>query len=738
MSSIGDVILRGVDHAETSASPPPPTPDPEELAMLRSTARKWFAGLPRLADAGAMGFLGLLTPEDAGGSGWWPVGTCVVAEEAGRALSPLAWTGNLVAAAALAGDTAHVTLLQEVLAGRAEAVLARRVQGVSDDSGAVSGEVEIIGSDPAVLVLLDPIRGVLAVDCRRDGVSFEPVEAVDSLRPAGRITMRSAPAARLEMADQALLDDVATVLYCADSLGALASTSELIRTYLSERSAFERPLASFQALQHRLADLAVLEAACTALVRRAARTLDVTAKLQYRRSTVSAAHSYFVRHLVAAMDDCIQLAGGIGFTWEFPVHHAMRRTATNSFAARSHTASIMAMDVPVGADQGASAEEAFRQRARKVISEHMPYEVREGHRAPESPEQEMALRAWYAQLYDHQLLGGSWPAEWGGDPDHLPRHELIVIEELIAARAPRPIDQVQLASHLLLRFGTERQKTDHLPRIRAAADIWCQLFSEPDCGSDLAGITSRAEQQSDGSWRLTGQKTWTTDGHWAQMGVALLRTSTGPRRHHGLTAFVVPMSTPGIEVRPKLTIGSAFEFNDVFLDGAVVGPEHLLGEVGEGWAVAMSGLEIERFGVGGNVLLLDLLLHDLCDVARSLTVGEQPAYERDDIRYAVGALGSDAHAARAFVADHVEQALSGTDLPGDASVAKLLYSETYNRVARYGVELMAEHGPVPDTVGVQAGRLMDAWLWSRALTISGGSSEVMRNIIAKRRLGLPQ
>jgi alkylation response protein AidB-like acyl-CoA dehydrogenase len=198
------------------------------------------------------------------------------------------------------------------------------------------------------------------------------------------------------------------------------------------------------------------------------------------------------------------------------------------------------------------------------------------------------------------------------------------------------------------------------------------------------------------------------------------------------------MDAAGLEVHPKLTIGGAYEFNDVFLDGVVLEPSQVLGTVGQGWLVAMSGLEVERFGVGGNVLLLDLLLADLVSVARAIQVDGARALDSLDLRRDLAALQSDAAAARAFVDDHVERTLRDADVPADASIAKVLYSETYNAIARYGAGLIAEHAPVPNVVQLEAQRLIDAWLWSRALTISGGSSEVMRNIIAKRRLRLPQ
>jgi alkylation response protein AidB-like acyl-CoA dehydrogenase len=160
---------------------------------------------------------------------------------------------------------------------------------------------------------------------------------------------------------------------------------------------------------------------------------------------------------------------------------------------------------------------------------------------------------------------------------------------------PRPLDQVNLASGVLLAFGSEGQKAHYLPRIRNAEDIWCQLFSEPGAGSDLAGIGTRARQREDGTFVVAGHKTWTTDGHWAQMGLALARTSSGPSRHAGLTAFAVPMDAPGLDMRPITTMAGAHEFNETFFDDVVLPADAVIGGVGNGWRVAMSGLELERF-----------------------------------------------------------------------------------------------------------------------------------------------
>ena len=383
---------------------------------------------------------------------------------------------------------------------------------------------------------------------------------------------------------------------------------------------------------------------------------------------------------------------------------------------------------------------AFRLRVRDVILTKAPLaEEREGHRAPTTPEQERSLRSWYAAMYDEGLAGAGWPTEWGGSAGHHPLHEVIVNEELIRAKAPRLLDQVNLAAGLLLRFGTPEQQERYLPRIRSGLDVWCQLFSEPGAGSDLAGVTTRAEPQEDGTFVLRGQKTWTTDGHWAQMGVALARTSAEERRHAGLTVFVLSMDAPGVEVRPLRTIGGAWDFNETFLDDVVVGPEAVLGGVGHGWSVVMAGLETERFGVAGNVALLRRLLEDLLEVADVLELDGHRALDLADVTQDIADLAAQAEAARAFTDGHVVSSMAGREVEGDAAIAKILHTETYQAISSYAEHLIGS-GDLPErATGARAaaGRLRDAWLWSRALTISGGSSEIMRNILAKRRLGLP-
>lgn len=392
---------------------------------------------------------------------------------------------------------------------------------------------------------------------------------------------------------------------------------------------------------------------------------------------------------------------------------------------------------PAGGRPTRTQLDEFRTRVRKVIAENAPtIEAREGFRAPGTDDEDRRVRAWFRAMYDHGLLGADWPVEHGGDPEHHPLHGPIVLEEVLRARAPRPVDQTALATALTVHFGTADQQAFHLPRIRAVESVWCQLLSEPDAGSDIANVRTRAAAQPDGTFVVNGQKTWITDGHWADWGVGLFRTDPDSVRHHGLTMFYVPMDAPGIEVRPIRTMCGSLDVNEVFFDDVVLPADSVIGGVGEGWRVIMTGLDIERFGIGGNVVLLELLHDDLVTVVANLEVGGRPARERDDVRHRVAELGIEAAIARLVVDDHIDRALDGIDEPGGAAVAKLGFAETYVRISRYGCRLAAEGVLAPGGEAALA-RLQDAWMWSRAYTISGGSSEMMRNILAKRRLGLP-
>lgn len=384
--------------------------------------------------------------------------------------------------------------------------------------------------------------------------------------------------------------------------------------------------------------------------------------------------------------------------------------------------------------------DAFRGEVRDHLAAHGHPMRGEGLRVPHDEEEERAIRTWLGSLYAAGFLGGGWPEDWGGRADHHPMHDLILMEELILGDTYRPLDQVMLASHALLAFGSDEQKAELLPKIRAGAHVWCQLFSEPDAGSDLASLRTRAEPEPDGGgWSVTGQKIWSTDAQWADMGMLLARTDPTVDRHAGLTAFVIPMDLPGIEVRPIREMTGYEEFCEVFLDDVRVGPEHVLGEVGGGWPVITSGLASERAFVGANAIQLQRMFDDLVALARAARLPDgTAAIEHEDVRVVLATALVRVEEVKLIVRDTVDRILDDAEHPSDGAVAKLAYTELNVALTELALELLASAVVVEEPGAGVAQRWYHNFLWGRALTISGGASEIMRGLIGRQLLGLPR
>lgn len=386
-----------------------------------------------------------------------------------------------------------------------------------------------------------------------------------------------------------------------------------------------------------------------------------------------------------------------------------------------------------------AANDGLRQQIQEFIARKSPPgECHDGVRVPRDAEAERALRRWYADLFAAGYMGGSWPPAYGGRADHSPYRDAVVMEEIVRARAPRPIDQVLLAAHLIIQFGTEAQRARYLPRIRSAQDIWCQLLSEPGVGSDLARLATKALPMPDGSFRVDGQKVWTTDAQWSQMGVLLARTDpSAARPHAGLTMFALNMATPGVDVRPIREMTGSAEFCEVYLDGVIVPAENVIGEVNMGWAVANSGLASERAYVGANAVMLELLFDDLIELARNVDYPEGVAIDDPVVREALADMHARVTAVQHIARRAVERLASGTDQPADGLIAKLAYTELNVALCHCAINL-AVSGPLRPEGRDVYDRWRQAFLWSRALTISGGSSEIVRNVLATQLFGFPR
>ncbi|MFD3377466.1 acyl-CoA dehydrogenase family protein [Streptomyces sp. NPDC058697] len=389
--------------------------------------------------------------------------------------------------------------------------------------------------------------------------------------------------------------------------------------------------------------------------------------------------------------------------------------------------------------------EAFRRKVRAFVAEHSPgAKAHSGVRAPE-PALMPAIREWTAKLYEAGLLGIDWPAQYGGRPDAHPLEPSVVAEEIARARTWPPVGAASLASGALLDFGTDEQRARFLPRIRNCTDVWCQLFSEPEAGSDLASLRTRARREGDdGSddevFVVDGQKVWTTNGRHADMGYLLARTDPDAPKHKGITAFVLDMRSPGIDVRPLREITGTTDFSEVFLDKVRIPAANVIGRVNDGWRVAMSSLGRERSGVGARGVELFAALEDLLRLAEATPVDRRPALDDSAARQAIGELAARVQVNAAMTGLAQSRMLHGTEQPADALLGKIFFSELNHDLADFGLRLQGTDGLLTedDPMAVADGWWQDAHLYSRAYTIAGGANEVLRTQVAERGLGMPR
>ncbi|WP_319447691.1 MULTISPECIES: acyl-CoA dehydrogenase family protein [unclassified Mycobacterium] len=380
----------------------------------------------------------------------------------------------------------------------------------------------------------------------------------------------------------------------------------------------------------------------------------------------------------------------------------------------------------------------LRRRVHDLAARYAPSQHdRTGVRAPEAHEVP-ALREWTARLFSEGLLGANWPTEYGGLLKPHPLHQSVVSQELIRAGAPGPVGGGLLAASAIIDFGTKAQKERFLPRIRSGEDIWCQLFSEPDAGSDLASLRTRARRDGD-AYVVDGQKVWTTNGQHADLGYLLARTDPDAPKHAGITAFAMDMHAPGVEVRPLREITGTSDFNEVFLDGVRIPADRVIGVEHEGWAATTASLARERSGAGAGVALFGAI-ERLLGLARRVSRDGKPAIQRHDVRQAIGGLVADVHVNSLVSAFGESRALHGSGDAGDAAVSKILFSEVNLALHEYGMTLQGHDGirVEGDRHAYDDGWWQDAFLYGRAYTIAGGTNEVLRNVIAERALGLPR
>jgi alkylation response protein AidB-like acyl-CoA dehydrogenase len=367
-----------------------------------------------------------------------------------------------------------------------------------------------------------------------------------------------------------------------------------------------------------------------------------------------------------------------------------------------------------------SAERAFRDELRSWGAQvRVPDGLVDYGPMPTTELHEVA-RQWQRQLFDDGWAGMSWPSEFGGRGAS-PVEQAIYAEEMARLRLPRQsnITSLELAGPMIFMFGTPEQRERFLPRILRGEHIWAQMFSEPGAGSDLASVATRATPDGDG-WRITGQKIWSSGGHYADMGLLLARTG-GPG-YRGITCFLVPTDREGLEPRPIVQLNKEQKFSEIFLDNVRVGPEDVLGSVDEGWQVAISTLGRERLTLGSHAVALRRSMETLAQHARATDP------HHGGLRFAELWTQIDLLRLTWF------RMLTGDHDIGDprTSILKMM-SSTLDRQ----IPLLSSAVRGPEFVTSDP-EFSDQLLVSLSRTIAGGTSEIQRNIIAERVLGLPR
>jgi alkylation response protein AidB-like acyl-CoA dehydrogenase len=328
-----------------------------------------------------------------------------------------------------------------------------------------------------------------------------------------------------------------------------------------------------------------------------------------------------------------------------------------------------------------------------------------------------------------------WPRPWGLDAD--PIHQILIDDELRRARVSRPYNPIGIgwAGPTILAAGTEEQKDRYLMPLVEGTDIWCQLFSEPGAGSDLAGLGTRAVRDGD-EWIVNGQKIWTSLGHHARYGILIARTDPDAPKHRGISYFICPMDAPGIEIRPIIEMTGGHTFNEVFLTDVRIPAENLVGEVNDGWRLAKVTLSNERVSLssGGALWGQGPSAEDLLDLVRAAGGVTDPV-----LRQRLVQLHIDAQILRLIRLRTVTAAIKGTEPGPEASIRKILADEHGQHIMGLAKDL-AGPGAMLTDVGPIGGPV-DFWhhgyLFAPALTIGGGTGDVQRNIVAERVLGLP-
>ena len=389
-------------------------------------------------------------------------------------------------------------------------------------------------------------------------------------------------------------------------------------------------------------------------------------------------------------------------------------------------------------------QEAFRESVRAWLKANMPKEwdrrVMAASDVPR-PEAYEFLRQWQRKMYDAGFVGLTWPKEAGGRGLTF-MEEMILHQEMALAKAPPLLNilGVGMAGPTIIAYGTAEQKKRYPPRILSCEEIWCQGYSEPNAGSDLAALQTRAVKDGE-SWVVNGQKVWTSLAHIADYMMLLARTDPAAPRHKGITYFLLDMKTPGVTVKPLRQITGDAEFNEVFFDNVRIHESEVLGGVNNGWAVGLTTLMYERLALGfGLQVRLRIAVDGLIELARRMEKDGRQLTRDPVMRQKIAQLWIDTECLKYMAARGITKLLKG-ELPGpEASAGKMIWVETHQRIQELAMEIEGPYSQLTrgSDRAVENGVWQHTFLRSRANSIEGGTTEIQKNIIAERVLGLPK
>jgi 3-oxochol-4-en-24-oyl-CoA dehydrogenase len=666
---------------------------------------------PVFASLAELGLFGVAVPEDRGGAGGTIEDLCAMVEEAARALvaGPVATTALATVILSEVGDSPE--LLTALASGERFAGVALEGEVEFDARASrASGTVEwVLGAAHGGVLILPADGTWLLVDTHSDGVLVEPLQAADFSRPLARVMLTSAPATVIAESTQRLQELAATVL-AAEAAGVTRWSLDTAVAYAKVREQFGKPIGSFQAIKHLCAEMLCRAEQAEVAAADAARAAAEPDADQFSIAAALAA-SIGISAAKANVKDCIQVLGGIGCTWEHDAHLYLRRAhAIGRFLGgaerwlRRITALTQAgVRRRLGIDL--SGVEELRPEIAAAVAEVAAL--------PEAQRQ--------AALAEAGLLAPHWPPPYGRGAS--PAEQLLIDREMSAAGVVRP-DLVigWWAAPTILEHGTPEQVERFVPATLRGEFVWCQLFSEPGAGSDLASLRTKAVR-GDGGWLLTGQKVWTSAAHKARWGVCLARTDPDAPKHKGITYFLVDMKSPGIEIRPLREITGDSLFNEVFLDNVFVPDEMVVGTVNDGWRLARTTLANERIAMASGTALgnpMEELLKALAEI--DLDVAQQDRLGRLIVTAQTGALLDQRIA---------QLAVGGQDPGAQSSVRKLIGVRYRQALAEYAMDV-SEGG------GLVQNRAVFDFLNTRCLTIAGGTEQILLTVAAERLLGLPR